>query len=288
MPQKLNKAGKMQDYIPAGNGDPSGEYGTSKGTNKNFTTADKKKESKANVITENKSVVVGDKKTTYKGDLEQQEKSLKNRIENLEGVIKNIENGDPTGAEDLQDMKRRLKNYKEDYERQFGKDSNRLRKILEERNRNEDIDHAIDTNYFGFGSLDKLEEAHKNNYGKGKANIINDDLTGKSTEKIEKLKNQKDEAEKEMDKYVNYASRSFMPEYQDEAKRKKYYNALEEYNRLRKEINKLEEIEIEKRNKEKRKNAQPQKEQREITSTTYERAKKRMEKDVENFLGIKK
>ena len=63
MPQKLNKAGKMQDYIPAGNGDPSGEYGTSKGTNKNFTASDKKK-TEANVITENKSVVVGDKGKT--------------------------------------------------------------------------------------------------------------------------------------------------------------------------------------------------------------------------------
>lgn len=62
MPQKLNKAGKMQDYIPKGNGDASGEYGTSNGTNKNFTTSDKKKSS-ANVITENKSVVVGDKKS---------------------------------------------------------------------------------------------------------------------------------------------------------------------------------------------------------------------------------
>ena len=53
MPQKLNKAGKMQDYIPKGNGDASGEYGTSNGTNKNFTTSDKKKEdrgSKPNVI----------------------------------------------------------------------------------------------------------------------------------------------------------------------------------------------------------------------------------------------
>lgn len=59
MPQKLNKAGKMQDYIPAGNGDPSGEYGTSKGTNKNFTASDKK--SKANVITENKQVSFADK-----------------------------------------------------------------------------------------------------------------------------------------------------------------------------------------------------------------------------------
>lgn len=63
MPQKLNKAGKMQDYIPAGNGDPSGEYGTSKGTNKNFTISDKKK-IEANVITENKSVVVENKGKT--------------------------------------------------------------------------------------------------------------------------------------------------------------------------------------------------------------------------------
>ena len=60
MPQKLNKAGQMQDYIPKGNGDASGEYGTSNGTNKNFTTSDKKK-TEANVITENKSVVVGKK-----------------------------------------------------------------------------------------------------------------------------------------------------------------------------------------------------------------------------------
>lgn len=64
MPQKLNKAGKMQDYIPAGNGDPSGEYGTSKGTNKNFTTSDKKK-IEANVITENKSVVVDKKELKF-------------------------------------------------------------------------------------------------------------------------------------------------------------------------------------------------------------------------------
>ena len=55
MPQKLNKAGKMQDYIPKGNGDASGEYGTSNGTNKNYTTSEKKS-SKANVITENKSL----------------------------------------------------------------------------------------------------------------------------------------------------------------------------------------------------------------------------------------
>lgn len=71
MPQKLNKAGKMQDYIPKGNGDASGEYGTSNGTNKNFTTSDKK--SKANIITENKSVVVGKKEKEIK---KQQERYL--------------------------------------------------------------------------------------------------------------------------------------------------------------------------------------------------------------------
>ena len=78
MPQKLNKAGKMQDYIPKGNGDASGEYGTSNGTNKNFTTADKKKSS-ANVITENKSVVVGDNKG---------KKTIKVRDEEVEVVEK--------------------------------------------------------------------------------------------------------------------------------------------------------------------------------------------------------
>jgi len=81
MPQKLNKAGKMQDYIPAGNGDPSGEYGTSNGTNKNFTASDKKS-SKANVITENKSVVVGNKKN----------KTIKVRNEDVD-IVDEMPNG---------------------------------------------------------------------------------------------------------------------------------------------------------------------------------------------------
>lgn len=37
MPQKLNSAGKMQNYVPAGNGDASGEYGdNATGSNKHF------------------------------------------------------------------------------------------------------------------------------------------------------------------------------------------------------------------------------------------------------------
>ena len=36
MPKKPNGAGGMQEYVPAGNGDASGEYGNSKGENKHF------------------------------------------------------------------------------------------------------------------------------------------------------------------------------------------------------------------------------------------------------------
>lgn len=41
MPKKLNGAGGMQEYIPAGNGDASGEYGNSKGENKHFSSFSK-------------------------------------------------------------------------------------------------------------------------------------------------------------------------------------------------------------------------------------------------------
>ena len=90
MPQKLNKAGKMQDYIPAGNGDASGEYGTSNGTNKNFTTSDKKS-SKANVITENKSVVVENKSKKEKEkpfDIDTIDVSLRKKVESGEITLK--------------------------------------------------------------------------------------------------------------------------------------------------------------------------------------------------------
>ena len=89
MPTKLNKAGKMQDYIPKGNGDASGEYGTSNGTNKNFTTSDKK--AKANVITENKSVVVenkGKKEKEKPFDIDTIDVSLRKKVESGEITLK--------------------------------------------------------------------------------------------------------------------------------------------------------------------------------------------------------
>ena len=42
MPTKLNKAGKQQPYVPKGNGDASGEYGTHTGSNKHFKSFGKK------------------------------------------------------------------------------------------------------------------------------------------------------------------------------------------------------------------------------------------------------
>lgn len=38
MPKKLNKGGNQQEYIPAGNGDESGEYADDSGSNKHFTS----------------------------------------------------------------------------------------------------------------------------------------------------------------------------------------------------------------------------------------------------------
>lgn len=93
MPQKLNRAGKMQDYIPAGNGDPSGEYGTAKGTNKNFTTADKKKETKANVISENKSVAVENKGKSLKEKMNENAKTYKEENYNGHAIMPDLLDG---------------------------------------------------------------------------------------------------------------------------------------------------------------------------------------------------
>lgn len=154
MPQKLNKAGKMQDYIPAGNGDPSGEYGTSKGTNKNFTTSDKKK-TEANVITENKSVVVGDK-----GKKESLNKMYPNNPKS------NVENGfRPDEWEEI---------YK------FSKEINKKNDDLID----ETYEIAEKYNLNNKDAIKKLKEKYSKD---NKANIIDNDLTGKKEEAFSKL-----------------------------------------------------------------------------------------------------
>jgi len=144
MPQKLNKAGKMQDYIPAGNGDPSGEYGTSKGTNKNFTASDKKK-TEANVINENKSVAVGDKKERIR-------KEASKKIQELHDISNRIIENPTKEDKDLFDKKM------DEYEK------------WEKENSEKVIDYR---EYF----KEKIET--KGFKKDTKANIINDDLTGK-------------------------------------------------------------------------------------------------------------
>ena len=146
MPQKLNKAGKMQDYIPKGNGDASGEYGTSNGTNKNFK---EKKETKANVITENKSVVVENK-----GKKESLNKMYPNNPKS------NVENGfRPDEWEEI---------YK------FSKEINKKNDDLID----ETYEIAEKYNLNNKDAIKKLKEKYSNN---NKANIIDDDLTGKKS-----------------------------------------------------------------------------------------------------------
>ena len=65
MPKKLNGAGGMQEYIPAGNGDASGEYGNSKGENKHFSSF--KKGSSAKVSTPKKNAKIGNGEKVVNG-----------------------------------------------------------------------------------------------------------------------------------------------------------------------------------------------------------------------------
>jgi len=188
MPQKLNKAGKMQDYIPKGNGDASGEYGTNAGTgNKNVKLSSGKKETKANVISENKSVVVGDKKKDYTIT----KKKLKTRKGEFEyDIIDKLPDGwrvnpDATTAPNgyvWVDNKKSL----------FGGERESAiikREALDKQFETEDYkgyDITKEGNYYvayinGDGTLWKTrEEARQYIDSKtNKANIINDDLTGK-------------------------------------------------------------------------------------------------------------
>ena len=214
MPQKLNKAGKMQDYIPKGNGDPSGEYGTAKGTNKNFTASDKK--AKANVITENKSVVVGDKET--KKDF------WKDKIERLEKSIDGFTKADKEGNKKfIEEMEKELQDarfnkglvdtYKELEELEKNNKDGSLDSMIEEK-KNEM--KAIEENYkewkkTGLNVAEqekrdkqkRIDEAVKKDIdafkGGNKANIIDNDLTGKGNKDYtitkEKIKGRKGEYE---------------------------------------------------------------------------------------------
>ena len=151
MPQKLNKAGQMQDYIPKGNGDASGEYGTSNGTNKNFTTSDKKK-TEANVITENKSVVVG--KKLSEEEYNKQMRKLQN---------------ESVKAEKAKDWDK------------FKQIHDEMKKLVKDNGKEDWKDHPKPLNPTHAKMVEESES--KDN----KANIIDDDLTGKKEENIDAI-----------------------------------------------------------------------------------------------------
>ena len=61
MPKKPNGSGGMQEYIPAGNGDASGEYGNSKGENKHFGSFKKGSSAKNSTPKRNAKTESGEK-----------------------------------------------------------------------------------------------------------------------------------------------------------------------------------------------------------------------------------
>lgn len=191
MPQKLNKAGKMQDYIPKGNGDASGEYGTSNGTNKNFTTSDKKKETKANVITENKSVVVENKGKTKLSYVDDVLKKLPKDLDDdeLDEAIKD-ELNDSVWYEDNNSENITEKEFNEmvkEIKNKYGKN----KKDVITKNKSEVVEDKKEKGFFRAYNSDgsiadekkipvlKLSGKMKEISMDNKANIIDDDLTGK-------------------------------------------------------------------------------------------------------------
>lgn len=63
MPQKRNRAGELQNYVPAGNGDASGEYGDkATGSNKNFKTFEKPKGDSFEIDEDNEQLASADTK----------------------------------------------------------------------------------------------------------------------------------------------------------------------------------------------------------------------------------
>ena len=205
MPTKLNKAGKQQEYIPAGNGDPSGEYGTSKGTNKNFTTSDKKS-SKANVITENKSLAVENKEwLRNKIDETAKKKAESDEKNSTKNVYGTEEERDKEGAKKLGVSLEEYKKMKEQHKKEMAdifedkvENKGKTERLTSERyltpdewkkvydlskETNKKFDKLVDEVYklqdkYDYDTETAINKV-KEKYNSNKANIIDNDLTGK-------------------------------------------------------------------------------------------------------------
>lgn len=200
MPTKLNKAGKQQEYIPKGNGDASGEYGTSNGTNKNFTTSDKKK-TEANVITENKSVVVDKKELKFVPFKEWIKKP---------GAKEKLEKGIPQFLQKRAEREKKEKGYSELEKLDWGiKENNKQIATLEKSGKYPDMLKRLKEQN---AIMEKQKEEIKNGkrekadladdgierkegklpWEENKANVIDGDLTGKKEETLVDEKTQKE------------------------------------------------------------------------------------------------
>lgn len=89
MPTKLNKAGKPQEYIPKGYGDPSGEYGTNSGKGNKNIVLEPKGKGKPNVIDNNDGNLTG--KTPPQENKPQKPQEQKPNVINEDNTAKGVE-----------------------------------------------------------------------------------------------------------------------------------------------------------------------------------------------------
>ena len=90
MAQKRNRAGEMQPYVPAGNGDASGEFTNSEGNNKNF---DGGKPNNKNQKTESKGKIRFDDGFYEEEDTETSTKEEPSNNNRIRSVVSKLQSG---------------------------------------------------------------------------------------------------------------------------------------------------------------------------------------------------
>lgn len=89
MPTKPNKAGQQQNYVPAGNGDASGEYGdNATGSNKHFTNFKKPDENETEIVKTEETKTI----KTFKKPEQEQPKQEETDNSDIKSVRKNATN----------------------------------------------------------------------------------------------------------------------------------------------------------------------------------------------------
>lgn len=98
MPTKRNSAGQQQNYVPAGNGDASGEYGNNEsGSNKNWSNPEKNSETSGKGL--GVEITQGSGEISYKGKDYKDQQEITNIIMQKMGVSRASENVDRVVAQ---------------------------------------------------------------------------------------------------------------------------------------------------------------------------------------------